>query len=177
MVAKAERARQMLEWCRAGHARMMQPPLPMSGDWMILWAGTLGLLRGSLYALKDVDAKRDPKIKAAQERWWAELGGKKGTSPPIFYSFIDNDRHQLLHMGEITAGQSFTANIYPGRIVIGNNRRMRPLPPNPAAPAKFNEIGYAMFGGHYQGHDPRNLVADAIAWIEQQLDQIEQDAA
>jgi hypothetical protein len=148
----------MLEWCRAGHARMMQPPLPMGSDWMILWAGTLGLLRGSLYALKDVDAERDPKIKVEQEKWWTKLGGKKGTDPPIFHSFIDKDRHQILHMGEITAGQSFTANVSPGRLLIGPDRRMKPLPPNPEKP---NGIGYAMLGGH----DPRDLVAEAIAWI------------
>jgi hypothetical protein len=29
---------------------------------------------------------------------------------------------------------------------------------------------------HYQSHDPRNLVAEATIWIEQQLDEIEQNA-
>jgi hypothetical protein len=172
-MAKAERARQMLEWCRAGHARMMQPPLPMGGDWMILWAGTISLLRGSLHALQKVDSKRDPKIKVEQAKWWDRL---KGAKPLIFHSFIDNERNMLLKMGEITAGPSFTANVYPGRIVFGPDNRMRPVPPNPAVPTMPNEFGYAILGGHYQSHDPRNLVAEAITWIEQQLDEIERNA-
>jgi hypothetical protein len=78
--------------------------------------------------------------------------------------------------GESTAGQSFTANVFPGRIAIRHDRRMKLLPPNSAVSAKPNESGYAMIDGRYQSHDSRNLVGEAIIWIEQQVDEVEQNA-
>ncbi len=39
---RATQARNVLDWCRLGHAELRREPVD---GWIVIWAGTLGLLR------------------------------------------------------------------------------------------------------------------------------------
>jgi hypothetical protein len=163
---KADKAREALEWCRYGHQKMMIGD-PTGQDWVLIWAGTIALLRAVGHALVNEDAKSDVRLKEAQSAWWSGLNATK-PNPLIFWKFIDHDRNQLLKQAELTAGQSTQLFLQGGTIA----RHVSPPPP-PPPPIHT----YQMNSGYFVGQDPRKLVRDAIEWWEQQLNDIEQKAA
>jgi hypothetical protein len=57
---KAGKAREYLEWCRHGHQKMRGNPT--GPDWVLIWAGTISLLRAVGHALRVEDAKSDPRL-------------------------------------------------------------------------------------------------------------------
>ncbi len=50
-------------------------------------------------------------------------------------------------------------------------------PPKLSPPLPAASHSYHMMTGTYAGRDPRDLIEEAIAWWEQQIESIEQDAA
>jgi hypothetical protein len=162
---RADKAREYLECCRYGHQKMSSNPT--GSDWVLVWAGTIALLRAVGHALRTEDAKRDIRLKKAQSDWWNTLKATKPNSP-IFWKFIDYDRNRLLKEGELSAGQSAKVFLSGGTIP-----RHAPLPPQPRPPI----YTYQMISGPFAGQDSRNLVRAAIDWWEKQLDDIEQEAA
>jgi hypothetical protein len=76
---RAGKAREVLGWCRYGHRKMMSDPTGQ--DWVLIWAGTIALLRAVGHALEKDDAKSDARVPACPssgvERHYG-LGGRPG---------------------------------------------------------------------------------------------------
>jgi hypothetical protein len=177
---RAVKAREALEWCRHGHQKMGTNPT--GPDWVLVWAGTIALLRAVGHALLNEDAKRDASLEKEQLAWWDKLKATK-PNPSIFWQFIERDRNRFLKEAELTAGQSATvfvqgvsangrAGDVSGRIVGQEPPQPEEQPPLPSA-----IYTYHINSGPFAGQDPRDLVRDAIEWWEKQLDDIDQKAA
>jgi hypothetical protein len=143
----------------------------MGPDWVLdrvlIWAGTIALLRAVGHVLVDEDAESDARLKKVQSAWWKGLKATE-PNPYIFFEFIDRDRNLLLHEAELTVEPSATVFLSGGTIP-----RHAPQPPPPSLPI----YDYKMKSGRFAGQDARDLVGDAIKWWEKQLDDIEQKAA
>jgi hypothetical protein len=179
---KAGKARETLGWCRHGHQKMRSNPTGQ--DWVLIWAGTIALLRAVGHVLEKEDATSDARLKKVQRSWWRDLNTTK-PNPTIFWEFIDRDRNLLLKEAELTVGHS--AEVFYGQHRPQTHARPQtheqivpePLPylidhlePPPRA-----IYTYQLNSGCFAGQDPRDLVRDAIEWWEKQLDDIEQKAA
>ena len=173
---KAGKAREVLDWCRYGHQKMRDNPTGL--DWVLVWAGTIALLRAVGHALTKEDAESDRRLKNVQDAWWGRLKATK-PDPHIFWEFIERDRNLLLKEAELTVRRLFQGFLQDG-IVLSNNSDGHELPQQraPRAPPPLPPIDtYQMKHGRFAGRDPRDLVTDAIEWWEKQLDYIEQEAA
>jgi hypothetical protein len=171
---KAGKAREFLEWCRYGHQRMKDNPT--GADWVLVWAGTIALLRAIGHALRSEDARSDPRLNKAQSAWLIRLKAKK-PDPHIFWEFIDRDRNKLLKEAELTVRRIFQDSLHDG-IGLADSFDGQRLPlPAPRSPPPTSICTYQMKSGRFVGQDPRDLVKDAIEWWEKQLDDIEQEAA
>jgi hypothetical protein len=167
---KADKAREALEWCRYGHRKMRSNPTMGPDwvlDWVLIWAGTIALLRAVGHVLVNEDAESDARVKEAQRAWWDTLKATK-PNPSIFWEFIERDRNLLLKGAELTVEPSATVFVSGGAIPLH-----APRPPPPPPPI----YNYKMKSGRFAGQDPRDLVRDAIEWWEKQLDDIERKAA
>ena len=119
-----------------------------SAEWIVLWAGTLALLRSAV----DVPQKdSDPRIAAAQCRRWNEIAADK-QAHPVFFDFIKEHRDGLLHHAALKASQHGTA----GMEFASHTCRI--------------EAGYGV------GKDLLVVIEEAIAWTEQFIDTIERYA-
>jgi hypothetical protein len=168
-IPKADKAREVLEWCRYGHRKMRVDPTmgpDWVSEWVLIWAGVIALLRAVGDALLK-DAESDARVQKAQDAWWRRLKATE-PKPSIFWDFIRRDRNLLLHEAELTVDAS--ARMFGS---AGATPRHMPMPP-PLPPTAYS---YKMNSGPFAGQDPRDLVRDAIEWWEKQLDDIEQEAA
>jgi hypothetical protein len=167
---QARRAREIVDYCK--HALVLLQEGPTSHDWVVKWAGAIGLLRTVGDALRKDD---EPRIRTAQNKWWKEIEGTK-PSPQIFWDFIRRDRNLLLHEAELTAGQS-TMVFVQGVSVVALAAGQQPPPESKARPIPKPIHSYHMNSGPFSDRDPRDLVREAIEWWEDQITAIEQDAA
>jgi hypothetical protein len=144
---RAAKARAVLDQCRHAHQKMgSKPTVP---DWVLIWEGTIALLREVGHELER-DVESDARLKQAHRAW---LNTRKKPNPPIFWDFIQNS---LLKEAELAVEHSVTIT----------------QPPSP--PPIHN---YKMNFGRYAGQHACDLVREAIEWWEKQLDCIEQKAA
>jgi hypothetical protein len=173
MEMTAVRAQEFLEHCRQGLERLWQDPT--GHDWVIQWAGTLALLRTVGAALKNLqkDITADPRLQRAQADWWQRT---KAAAPKIYFEFIDDERNTLLHGATVNAGQSAMVPMQ-GAEVTALAAGQAPPPPKPIPPRPPTIHTYHMNSGPYEGSDPRELIKEGIAWWEQQIADIERDAA
>jgi len=188
---RAAKARQALGWCRYAHHRMRRNPT--GEDWVLIWAGTIALLRAVGHALRKEDAAKDARLKKEQGCWWKALNRTK-PAPAIFWDFIERDRNALLKEAELTVGQSLNVQGIRPPVTLGGDLRIeqqpqadqqlqpprsiyypaRPGQDDPRAPPPI--ASYRMISGPFKGQDPRDLVRDAIEWWEKQLSDIEKKA-
>jgi hypothetical protein len=139
-------ARLVLDDCRLARSELVDG---LTGPWWRIRVFTvMALLRASLHALNKVDAATEP-MTSANASVWSERN-----TAPIFRDFIEMDRNLLLKQYQLRAGQN--VGIY-----LGSRRR---------------EITYSMNDGPFKGRDPRDLVDDAIKWIEDYLDEVDRRA-
>ena len=185
---RAAKAREVLEWCRHAHGKMKSNPT--AADWVLIWAGTIALLRAVGHALHKEDAARDARLSKEQGPWWQKLKHTK-PDPAIFWDFIERDRNKLLKEAELTVGQGLHVAMHDAAcasdtysISIAGQEPSEPAeqqspPPSahPAPPSASLTYSYHMNSGPFAGQDPRDLVRDAIEWWEKQLSDIEQEAA
>ncbi|MEH0168662.1 hypothetical protein [Roseateles microcysteis] len=121
--------------------------------WRRRWVAAVVLMRTVGYVLAAVDSKRSPAHKAAIDKAWAALSATK-PEPAIFWSFIDMERHSIVHEYDIGAGQGVTVS------------------PGAAIPVEHH---YVMNSGPYAGKDQREVLRDCIGWWESYLDAIERE--
>jgi hypothetical protein len=107
----------------------------------------MALLRASMHALDKVDAVTEP-MKSANASVWSERN-----TDSIFKDFIEMDRNLLLKQYQLRAGQNVA-------VYIG--------------PSPHSEITYTMNDGPFKGQDPREIVDQAITWISDFLEEVDQ---
>jgi hypothetical protein len=80
--------------------------------------------------------------------------------PRVFWGFIDDERHKVVHLYDVGARVNIT--ITPG----GGGSGSSPTTSD-----------FTMRAGPFEGRDPRELCGDAIAFWRGYLDEIDQRAA
>ena len=142
-------AREVLEDCRTAVAEIGGGV--QGRAWRCRWVAAVVLLRTVGYVLAAVDSSRSVKYKQAIDAAWKELQRTK-PSPQIFWQFIDQERHNIVHEYEVGAGQGATVH-------LGQNKPV--------------EHHYLLNTGPYAGQDQRDVLREAIAWWEQYLDAVD----
>jgi len=156
-------ARTVLEDCKQA-AAMFTPGLQGS-QWRIAYMANVALLRAVYHVLKSRDAAVDPALRKKIETWDSNLLASK-PAPTIYWEFIVSERNLLLKEYQSLAGQGVAV---PGvRIEVNLRTREERV-------TCLGEIDrlYTMNGGVFAGRDQRQLIAEAIAWWETQLDSLE----
>jgi hypothetical protein len=156
-------ARNVLEDCRGALLEFTDGV--QGGTWRRRWATCVVLLRTIGHALDKVDADRSPKHRSEIDSWWTGLKGTK-PDPPIFWAFIDDERNLIVKEYRTRAGQGVTV---PGAVIEIDARTniQKVEPPRPAT------YQYVMNSGPFAGRDQRQLIGEALAWWESQLDAID----
>ena len=65
---------------------------PTAPDWVLIWAGTIALLRAVGHALDKEDAKSDARLREAQGSWWKEL--KAHEAQPVYFLGLHRARQK-----------------------------------------------------------------------------------
>src|ERR1700722_16382346 len=86
-------------------------------EWVLIWAGTIALLRAVGHVLDKEDAESDARVKKVQRAWWNTLKATK-PDPSIFWEFIERDRNLLLKQAELTVHPSATVFVSGGTIPL-----------------------------------------------------------
>lgn len=123
--------------------------------WRRRWVAAVVLLRTVGYVLAKIDVNISSRYKIAIEAAWSRLNQSK-PEPPIFWEFIDAERHNIIHEYEVGAGQGVTVH-------LGQN--------------KPTEHHYLVNTGPFAGRDQRDVLREAVTWWEQYLDNIDNEAA
>ena len=160
---EAARAHVVLEDCRTALIELQQNP--RGALWRLRWCTALTLLRavGHVIAREGRAPGAAPEFRAAAEDWWQELNRTK-PEPAIFWHFIEDHRNALLKEYVFRAEQGVEA--IPAR--FGQFEMGQPL--------AIHETTYMVSNGFFQGRDQRELVAAAIDWWDEQLDEINTQA-
>ena len=145
-------AREVLEDCR-GAVEEIGGGIQGSA-WRRRWIAAVVLLRSVGYVLASVDSKASTKYARAIDAAWKDLGRTK-PDPPIFWSFIDAERHNIVHEYVVGAGQGVT-------VYVAQNRQP--------------DHHYVMNTGPFAGQDQRELLREAISWWEEYLDRIDKES-
>lgn len=122
-------------------------------DWRIRWVGILALLRAVMHTLKNVDCKTDPNLEETEAREWALLRETR-SGASVFWEFIYRDRTLALKEYDLRSGQNVT--IFPGERSEYQYHMNAPSP--------------------YAGQDPRDVVDEAIQWLEAYIEAVEAGA-
>ncbi len=155
-------ARNVLDDCRGALLEFTDGV--QGGTWRRRWVTCVVLLRAVGHVLDKVDAARSPIHRSVIDSWWTDLKETK-PDPAIFWAFIDDERNLIVKEYRTRAGQGVTVS----GAVIEIDVRTKTQKIEPSRPATYH---YTMNNGLFTGRDQRELIAEALAWWESQLDAI-----
>ena len=156
-------AREVLEDCRGALLELADGV--RGREWRRRWVVSVVLLRVVGHVLDKIDSSQSASYRVAISTWWRALKATK-PHPEIFWHFIEDERNNILKEYLTNAGQGVTVQLSGVGINLATGEQ-KADPPNPAI------YHYKMNSGHYKDYDQRDLLAEAIAWWEQQLDAID----
>lgn len=148
-------ARKVLADCKTAHEL-----LEIESDavrFRLLWISGVALLRSVGHVLRKVDSNGDPKVARAINIAWKRWSEDKGANA-IFWDFIEEERNNILKEYEF----GFLSG--PIEVLVTPNNALFTLDENLFCPISE---------GHFGGKDCRDVMAEAIAWWETQLDRID----
>jgi hypothetical protein len=148
-------ARTVLSDCKNAHV-LLEDELDKI-RFRLFWVAGVALLRAVGHVLQKVDGERSPAIKLQIQRAYSEWKSEKEANA-IFWEFIEDERNNILK--EYAIG--FLSG--PVEVLAQPNGEIVLLDENLFCP---------IAEGRYAGEDGRDVMADAIAWWERQLDAIE----
>jgi hypothetical protein len=181
-VKAASASRDVLERCEYFLKELRSEPKGIA--WAAKFSATMALLRSIGHVLHKTDSKIDKSFEASITHWWNNLKKTK-PHPAIFWQFVDDERNLILKEGQPRAGQSVTiklqavaivarAGSFGGEPAVAEASKPSPAPPETPELPIYN---YNMNeGSPFVGRDPRELVAEAIAWWRIELEAIESRA-
>jgi hypothetical protein len=126
----------------------------------VFWVAGVALMRAVGHVLDKVDGSRNPAMRAAVDAHYQKLKQNKSTEH-LFWDFIENERNNILKEYEV----GFLAG--PIELMV--------LPCGEAF-ALGESLFCPLAHGHYAGEDCRDVMRDAIAWWEIQLNAIDKHA-
>jgi len=159
-------AREVLDDCRGALAELVDGV--QGRQWRRRWVVAVVLLRAVGHVLDKVDAERSPAYRAAVSAWWARVKRSK-PMPEIFWSFIEDERNTILKEYRTSAGQGATVQV--GGIEF--NLRTGEVHADQPGPTIHH---YTINSGPFAGREQRDLLLEAIAWWERELDGIDKVA-
>jgi len=140
--------------------------------WRIHWAAAVALIRAVGHILDKVDGD-DPIIKEVANAAFREW---KGTDPKhvIFREFIEWERNNLL--------KEYRSDVHP-LTEVDFILEFTAKPAGGGAPIKYAQVAKIgeniyrpLLDGRWEGNDARDVLGEAIAWWDDQLTAIEQEA-
>ncbi|XOV83658.1 MAG: hypothetical protein ACFHXK_00780 [bacterium] len=161
-------ARRVLDECRGLLVELRSDP--SGGDWRRLWILTVALLRTVGYALANVDAEADEELGVIINQHWVALRNTR-PEPEIFWSFINEERNNILKEYRVNAGINVT--VRPGT----NSYDRVTGEVTEIAPSRPTLTDYVINEGPFAGQDHREVVEEAIQWWDSYLSAIEDDYA
>jgi hypothetical protein len=148
-------ARAVLSDCTRAHALLEDQSDKIR--FRLFWVAGVALLRAVGHVLQKVDSERSPVIKIQVQRAYSEWKLDREANA-IFWEFIEDERNNILKEYEI----GFLAG--PIDVLAQPSEQMCSIDENLFCPISE---------GRYAGEDGRDVMADAIAWWERQLNAIE----
>jgi hypothetical protein len=147
------RARAVLEDCR--HAVELLQTETERRTFRVLWVAGIALARAVGHVLQKVDAAEDPVLAAAVATAFQSWKAKRAENA-IFWEFIEAERNLVLKQYEVNFCEG------PVDIVVGGEL------------ATLDECLFCPIAeGLFAGEDCRDVLEDAIAWWETQLELID----
>jgi hypothetical protein len=156
-------ASQVLQDCRLAHAALEEEQ--DAAMFRVLWVAAIALVRAVGHVLSKVDAQGDPDLRARLDVIWPKW--KAGEGPAIvFAGFVEPQRNRVLKEydmgyddGAVWLALGDSDGLATG-FDLGEGNLFRPLSSGPFA-----------------GEDARDILTDAIAWWDSQLQTLSQPAA
>lgn len=147
---------------------------PVGEEWIVLWFGTMSLLRTVGEVLENVERHHNG-LGPSHHSWRKRIYESKRElstgwrKPYVYHEFICRDANALLHEFKLVAAQSTTFHVHPGNFSFSGGT------PAPIVfhPPAVRTITYEMTSGPFKGEDPRRVVEQAIAWWNDQIEAIE----
>jgi hypothetical protein len=168
---KCDHARHTLSFC-VDALNEIKDETPTGATWERRWGSLMALLRTACELLEQEapiwwDREMKKPNRAARGR-----DAKKKMKPDIYGKFIQADSNLFLHEGKLTTGQSTTV------FLVGVSAQARaagepPRPPLDLGPPQPARIFYHMNTGYYANRDPISVAGEAIAWLEQAINEAE----
>lgn len=173
MLAKTQAPRMVLEDCKAAAAELTDG---ISGSaWRWRWVAVTALLRAVGHVCQTEGRTASPELAAAIDAWWRRILASK-PRPEIFWAFIYAARNDALKGYVLHAGQGVT--IYPMPFSLKSIWATEDDSSSSIAPVRPpTEYSYPMTRGPFVSRDQREVIGEAIAWWQEQLDAIDADAA
>lgn len=151
----ALKARTVLNDCREAHM-LLEAELD-TVRFRILWVAGVALLRAVGHVLKKVDAEPGSTVEVAVADAYDEWQRERAAHV-IFWDFIEKERNNVLKEYQIGFFPGpVNVSVHPGGETFFLDENL------------FCPIPY----GRFAGEDCRDVMAEAIAWWERQLDAIE----
>ncbi len=161
-------ARIVLEDCREALRYLKSGP--RGNDWRRSWVTAVALLRTVGYVLYKVDSEQSPEMKETINEAW-ESWKENPVENKIFFEFIEQERNNVLKEYRFSAQQDTHIS---GSLAHIDGKTGKQ---STAIPARPTEYFYPMNSGPYEGQDQREVVAMAIIWWEEQINEIDIRAA
>ena len=160
-------ARQALEDCRVALDSLVDGI--KGGEWKRQWLLAIVLLRAVGHVLHKVDRKQSQAYRSAIDSWWSEMQMTK-PEPAIFWQFIEEERNSTIKEYRTHAGQGVTIRVPTLHVNILTGAQWS----DPSLPTLYH---YTIVSGPFMGRDHREVLGEAIAWWEGELDAIDRVAA
>jgi len=137
----------------------LENELPTFGAWHVEWAGICALLKASIHVMK-VDARRcySAELQQSLLRGWKRLADQK-SAYPLMWDFIDKERNNILKEYSFSAYDEYikedgTTVDFVSLFDLGTSRHLLRIRMGP-----------------YAGRIALEVAGEAVAWIEEYLDQ------
>lgn len=146
--------------CRYAIERLKESDVSYSA-WKVQWAGICALLKSSIHLMGKRDAKSclPESLKVELKAAYEELGINK-TLYPLFWNFIDRERHNILKEYEFSAYEAIISAdgvVRPGFKGILN------------VMSEGEKEAILIKSGDYKGRHALEVLTEAAAWVEKYI--------
>lgn len=153
--------------CQHAIKILQQEPISFS-QWKVQWAGICALLKTSIHLMRAKDAKSclPLPLRNSLLHAWQELGRNKDKHP-IFWEFIDKERHNILKEYEYSAYEV---------IIAEDGTIKKPYRSLLSIMAEGEKRDLIIKHGYFQGKVALDLLMEASEWIEEYIFQAIREA-
>ena len=128
------------------------------------WAAALVLTRTAMDVLDKVDAETSDQLKEAVATQWNSVQKNAGGVHDVFWKFLKPERDLLIHQYELSA------ELAPSFLLLENGGRLQT---ENGEPILMEEDFFILSSGAFEGQDARDVLRDALKWVDQRIAEIE----